>query len=150
LTKSATGAAEFQEFQRQLFLSSAALLRQEIKRITGVEVREATVEVEPATGNVVHAFTTGTVVQVFLLARGVPTDTWTGSVVSAEKERDPCSDRHHDAALHHEAAAYHHRQAAYHQERSNHAEARQHATSACDHSQDADHHSKTAHVHSET
>ena len=112
LSKSPAGAAEVQEFQRQLFLNSAAQLRQEIKRITGVEVREATAEVEPASGSVVHAFTTGTVVQVFLLAGGVPTDTWNGSVIPVEKKKEPCSDQHHDAASRHEAAAYHHRQAA--------------------------------------
>jgi hypothetical protein len=42
-------------------------------------VREAAAEVEPATGTAVKAFTTGTVVQVFLLADSVPTDTWSGS-----------------------------------------------------------------------
>lgn len=57
-----------QEFHRQLFRSSADGLRKEIKRITGREVHEATAEVEPATGTVVHAFTTGNVVQVFSLA----------------------------------------------------------------------------------
>jgi uncharacterized protein YbcI len=67
LALSANGAAQVQEFHRQLFLSSADSLRQEIKRITGREVREAAAEVEPATGTVVHAFTTGNLVQVFLL-----------------------------------------------------------------------------------
>jgi len=70
------GAAEVQEYRRQLFANSFDSLRQEIKRITGVEVREAATEVEPTTGTLVKAFTTGTVVQVFLLARSVPTDTW--------------------------------------------------------------------------
>jgi hypothetical protein len=52
-------------------------MRQEIKRITGREVREATAEIETATGSVVHAFTTGAMVQVFLLipAVGVYTGT---------------------------------------------------------------------------
>ena len=84
LAKSPTGAAQVQEFHRQLFLSSADALRQEIKRITGVEVREATAEVEPATGTVVHAFTSGTVVQVFLLAGNVPGETWSGHVTNSE------------------------------------------------------------------
>src|SRR5690242_8511282 len=66
LAQSASGAAQFQEFHRQLFVSSCDSLRLEIKKITGGEVREATAEVETATGTVVHAFTTGTVVQVFL------------------------------------------------------------------------------------
>jgi uncharacterized protein YbcI len=68
VAQSAAGAAQVQEFHRQLFLSSGDGLRKEIKRITGRDVREAAAEVEPATGTVVHAFTTGNVVQVFLLA----------------------------------------------------------------------------------
>jgi uncharacterized protein YbcI len=66
------GAAQVQEFHRQLFLTSADSLRQEIKRITGREVREAAAEVEPGTGTVIHAFTTGNVVQVFLLSNADP------------------------------------------------------------------------------
>jgi uncharacterized protein YbcI len=89
LANSPAGAAQMQELHQRLFASSSESFRQEIKRITGVEVREAAVEVEPATGMVVKAFTTGTVVQVFLLARGVPAGTWSGdgpsrSVISAE------------------------------------------------------------------
>ncbi len=73
-----TGAARLQEFHRQLFASSGDALRQEIKRITGVDVREATAEVETAPGTVTQLFTTGTVVQVFLLAGNVPADAWSG------------------------------------------------------------------------
>ncbi len=80
LARSPTGAAQMQEFHRQLFANSSDSLRQEIKRITGMDVREATAEVEPASGAVVQAFTTGTVVQVFLLAGSGPTETWSGSV----------------------------------------------------------------------
>ena len=65
---SPAGAAQVQEFHRQLFQSSGDSLREAIKRITGRDVREAVAEVEPATGTVIHAFTTGDVVQVFLLA----------------------------------------------------------------------------------
>jgi uncharacterized protein YbcI len=79
LAKSPAGAAQVQEFHKQLFNDSADTLRQEIKRITGVEVREAAAEVEPTSGTVVQAFTTGTVVQVFLLAAGVPAETWNRS-----------------------------------------------------------------------
>ncbi len=79
LAKTPAGAAQVQEFHRQLFRSSVEPLRQEIKRITGVEVREAAAEVEPSTGAVVHAFTNGTMVQVFLLARNVGAETWDGS-----------------------------------------------------------------------
>jgi uncharacterized protein YbcI len=71
LALSKDGAAQVQEFHRQLFHNSADTLRKEIKRITGREVREAVAEVEPATGTVVHAFTTGNVVQVFLLAENI-------------------------------------------------------------------------------
>ncbi len=79
LAKSPAGAVQVQNFHRQLFTNSADSLRQEIKKITGVDVREATAEVEPTSGTVVQAFTTGTVVQVFLLACDVPSETWSGS-----------------------------------------------------------------------
>ncbi|MEX2317599.1 MAG: Na-translocating system protein MpsC family protein [Pirellulales bacterium] len=73
MARSPAGAAQVQEFHRQLFHSSGDSLRKAIKRITGREVREAAAEVEPATGAVVHAFTTGNVVQVFLLAAAADT-----------------------------------------------------------------------------
>ena len=79
LAQSPEGAARVQDFHRQLFSSSADALREEIKRITGVEVREATAEVETTTGTVVQVFTTGTMVQVFLLARAVPAGSWSGN-----------------------------------------------------------------------
>jgi uncharacterized protein YbcI len=79
LARTPEGAVQVQDFHRQLFNDSADWLRQEIKRITGVAVREATAEVETTTGTVVQVFTTGTVVQVFLLASGVSPDTWSGS-----------------------------------------------------------------------
>jgi uncharacterized protein YbcI len=78
LAKSPGGAAQVQELHKQLFDNTADALRQEIKRITGVEVREAVAEVELNTGTVVKVFTTGTVVQVFLLASNVPADSWSG------------------------------------------------------------------------
>lgn len=79
MAMSPAGASQVQEFHRQLFNDSADALRQEIKRITGVEVREAAAEVEPTTGTVVHAFTTGTMVQVFLLADNVSAESWNDS-----------------------------------------------------------------------
>lgn len=78
LSQSPAGAAQMQEFHRQLFANSSAALRQEIHRITGVEVREAGAEIETMTGAVMQRFATGTVVQVFLLARNVPADAWDG------------------------------------------------------------------------
>ena len=79
LAQSPAGATQVQDFHRQLFTNSADELRQEIKRITGVEVREATAEVETTSGTVVQVFTTGTMVQVFLLASGVPAGNWSGN-----------------------------------------------------------------------
>ena len=79
LAKTPAGAVQVQEFHRQLFASSSDALRQEINRITGMKVREATAEVEPTSGAVVQAFTTGTVVQVFLLDGKAATETWAGS-----------------------------------------------------------------------
>jgi len=73
------GATQVQALHCQLFANSLGLLREEIKRITGVEVREATAEIETTTGTVVKVFTTGTVVQVFLLTGSVPTESWSGS-----------------------------------------------------------------------
>jgi uncharacterized protein YbcI len=79
LARTPSGAAQVQEFHRQLFTSSSDSLRQEIQRITGVPVREAAAEIEPTTGTIVHAFTSGTMVQVFLLAPGLTAETWRGS-----------------------------------------------------------------------
>ena len=79
LARTAAGAARVQEFHRQLFANAADSLREEIGRITGVEVREATEELETTTGTVVGVFTTGTTVQVYLLAHRVPAGAWSGS-----------------------------------------------------------------------
>jgi uncharacterized protein YbcI len=79
VAKSPAGAAQMQEFHRQLFDNSCQSLRQEISRITGAEVREATAEVETTTGAVMQLFATGTVVQVFLLACSVSGETWSGA-----------------------------------------------------------------------
>src|SRR6478609_7252239 len=74
MAKTPKGAARMQEFHRQLFQSSADSVRTENKRITGRDVREAAAEIDSATGSVVHAFTTGTMVQVFLLTENVLTE----------------------------------------------------------------------------
>ena len=78
MANTAAGAAKVQEFHRQLFATSAETLREEIKRITGVAVREAAAEVETSTGTVVQVFTSGTMVQVFQLAEGISAETWNG------------------------------------------------------------------------
>ena len=70
MAQSPEGAARVQEFHRQLFANSSDEMRQEINRITGRKVREAAAEIDTATGAVVHAFTTGSMVQVFQLTKG--------------------------------------------------------------------------------
>jgi uncharacterized protein YbcI len=67
LVTSPEGAANLREFHQQLFRNSVGSLRNEIERITGRKVRESAAQIDPGTGSVVHAFTTGTTVQVFLL-----------------------------------------------------------------------------------
>ena len=78
LARSAAGATHVQEFHRQLFATSVDPLREEINRITGVEVREAAAEMEAVSGAIVHAFTCGSVVQVFLLAHAISDKDWNG------------------------------------------------------------------------
>ena len=93
LASTPEGAAQVQEFHRQLFKSSVDLLREEIKRITGVAVEEAAAEVEATTGAVVHAFTSGTMVQVFRLAGRIAADVWNGNGLkdqSHKAEDSPC------------------------------------------------------------
>jgi uncharacterized protein YbcI len=67
LARSASGASQVEGYHRALFAVSCDELRAEIQRLTGRKVREAAVVVEPATGAIVHAFTSGTVVQIFQL-----------------------------------------------------------------------------------
>lgn len=76
LAKTPIGAEQVQEFHRRLFHTTADSLREQIHRITGVSVKEAAAEVEPATGAVVHAFTNGTMVQVFQLVRNISAEVW--------------------------------------------------------------------------
>ena len=93
LSRTAEGAAQVQEFHRQLFHASIHTLREEIRRITGVAVGEAAAEVETTTGAVVHAFTTGTMVQVFRLAGSISAGAWHGDGredSSQESEDQPC------------------------------------------------------------
>jgi uncharacterized protein YbcI len=86
MAKSAAGAATVQEFHRQLFYNSSQSLRDDIRRITGVEVRETVAAVEPMTGAVVCAFANGTVVQVFQLAKDILPATW-----NANADSDPAA-----------------------------------------------------------
>ena len=89
LARTESGAAKVEQYHRALFAVSCDELRKEIQRLTGRKVREAAVVVEPATGAIVHAFTSGTVVQIFQLephgvgthvAAGIPRDSGDASV----------------------------------------------------------------------
>lgn len=93
LASTPEGASQVQEFHRELFKSSIEVLRNEIKRITGVAVGEAAAEVEMTTGAVVHAFTSGTMVQVFQLGGRISVDAWNGNGSGSpqhNKEGLPC------------------------------------------------------------
>jgi uncharacterized protein YbcI len=79
LSRTPEGAIQVQEYHRQLFRDSVDLLRNEIKRITGVAVGEAAAEVETTTGAMAHAFATGTMVQVFQLADRISLEAWNGN-----------------------------------------------------------------------
>jgi hypothetical protein len=59
-------------FHRALFAVSCDQLRAEIQLLTGRKVKESAVVVEPATGAIVHAFTSGTIVQIFQLEPRAP------------------------------------------------------------------------------
>lgn len=83
LARTESGAAKVEQYHRALFAVSCDELRKEIQRLTGRRVREAAVVVEPATGAIVHAFTSGTVVQIFqlephgagtLVSAGIPSE----------------------------------------------------------------------------
>ena len=87
LARSPEGAAQVQEFHRQLFATSTDKMWEEIKRITGRSVREAAAEIETATGTVVHAFTTGAMVQVFLLKAEAASSAGTGGASTELLER---------------------------------------------------------------
>jgi len=67
LARSTAGAAQVEGYHRALFAVSCDQLRTEIQRLTGRKVKESAVVVEPATGAIVHAFTSGTIVQIFQL-----------------------------------------------------------------------------------
>jgi uncharacterized protein YbcI len=93
LSKSPAGAAQVQEFHRQLFASSAQRLREQIARITGVEVREGVAEIESPVGGVVLAFTSSAMIQVFRLAQSLPGYSWSGPATVeplSQGQADPC------------------------------------------------------------
>ena len=88
LSRTPDGAVQVEEFHRQLFKSSVDLLREEIRRITGIAVGEAAAEVETMTGAVVHAFTSGRMVQVFRLAGRISAEAWNGNGVNDQSQKE--------------------------------------------------------------
>jgi uncharacterized protein YbcI len=72
--QSPAGAARVREFHRQLFKNKSAPLIRQIKRLTGMEVLDSTVEFEPETSSVVHLITTNTVGEEFLQAITSPVE----------------------------------------------------------------------------
>ena len=89
LARTESGAAKVEQYHRALFAVSCDELRKEIQRLTGRKVREAAVVVEPATGAIVHAFTSGTVVQIFQLEpHGMATQVSAGT--PSQGDQTPC------------------------------------------------------------
>lgn len=82
LARDPDGAAQVQAFHSQLFSNAAFTLRREIEQITGAKVCEASAEIEPNSGTIVKVFTTGTAVQIFLLAGNTEADAWSDSRVA--------------------------------------------------------------------
>ena len=78
LARSPEGAAKVQEFHRELFINSAEQLRREILRITGVAVQDSAEEMGASTGDTAVSLASGTMVQVFQMARGIPAEDWNG------------------------------------------------------------------------
>ncbi len=82
IAKTQDGATRILEFHRVLFASSSEPYRQRIEGIIGAEVRQADGSIEAAT--VIPVFTAGVIVQVFLLADSLPTETWSGKAMILE------------------------------------------------------------------
>jgi len=73
------GVVRLEEVQRQLFASSWDVLREEVKRIMGVEIHEETAEVQASTGTVIHTLETTNIDHVILHEHEVSWDSWSGS-----------------------------------------------------------------------
>jgi uncharacterized protein YbcI len=67
LSRTPAGAAQVQEFHRQLFANSSDGMREEILRLTGRHVCEASGEIADSTAVVMQSLTTGDMVQVYSL-----------------------------------------------------------------------------------
>jgi uncharacterized protein YbcI len=70
LSQSPAGAARVRAFHQQLFANASVILFRKIERITGMEVRDTSAEIEPTSGSVVHVLTTDTLAVEFLTGPG--------------------------------------------------------------------------------
>ena len=84
LAKTVVGAVQVEDYHKQLFANSSDPLRLEINRLSGRVVMEADAVVEPVTGSVVHAFSTGSLVQVFLLTKNVFMESESGNELTPQ------------------------------------------------------------------
>jgi len=87
MVQSSGGASKVLEFHRHLFLNASDTLRQEIKRITGMEVLESSADVDPTCGPVLHIFPSGTMVQMFLLSGKLPSGYFDAANKTPERKR---------------------------------------------------------------
>lgn len=78
LMQSPSGAAQVQEFHRQLFWKPSSTLWHEISKLLGIEGVEPSGD-GPASRACVQAFANGTVIHVFLLDQPAPASSWSGS-----------------------------------------------------------------------
>lgn len=78
LSATAAGATQVQNYHRQLFAHSCNVLLEKIKIITGVVVQEAAAVIEANAGPIIHTFTNGTIIQVFLLTEPLSMEVWNG------------------------------------------------------------------------
>jgi uncharacterized protein YbcI len=79
VSKTSAGAAAISEFHQLLFETTSHRLRDEVARITGLDVVQLNPEASTA-GAIVPIFATGAVVLVIHLAGTLPAETWSGLV----------------------------------------------------------------------
>lgn len=79
LVQTRQGAEQIQEFQQSLFAGSAQEMLREMEKATE-DFAEGVVTASPfSAGALIKVFETGTIIQVFLLSKNFPTDSWSGS-----------------------------------------------------------------------
>jgi uncharacterized protein YbcI len=72
LVQSPAGVTQVRAFHQHLFTNVSATLVQDVKRITGMEVRDTEADILETTGSVVQVLTTDTMREKFLLAPDRP------------------------------------------------------------------------------